>query len=67
VAVFVNEVYDPDDPWNEAYRDAGYEWCRSCKEWHRPPECSIDEQGRPLDPEGKPWIEIRNAVPTPSL
>lgn len=42
------QAYDPDtDEWAQTFRDCGYEWCRPCREWHRPPECWIDEQGRP--------------------
>lgn len=33
----------------------GYPWCRSCGDHHRPPECSVDEQGRALAPDGRPW------------
>jgi hypothetical protein len=43
--------------WDQTYLDAGYEWCRPCREWHRPPECPIDEQGRPLNWQGVPWDE----------
>lgn len=42
------EGYDPErDEWAQTYRDTGYEWCRPCKEWHRPPECWIDPNGQP--------------------
>jgi hypothetical protein len=42
-----------DDAWHRTYLELGYEWCRPCREYHRPPECAIDEQGLPeLD-----WIE----------
>lgn len=33
------------DPWEQAYRDLGYAWCRPCAEWHRPPECWITDRG----------------------
>lgn len=36
-----------DDYWHRAYLDAGYDWCRPCGEYHRPPECAIDERGVP--------------------
>jgi hypothetical protein len=50
------EGYDPDtDEWAQTYRDCGYDYCRPCREWHRPPECAIDEQGRALDWDGNPW------------
>jgi hypothetical protein len=40
--------YDPDDDeWAPALRAVGYEWCRPCQEWHRGPECWIDENGTP--------------------
>lgn len=35
-----------EEEWAGTYRDIGYDWCRPCGEWHRPPECPIDEQGR---------------------
>lgn len=44
-----------DDCW---YLAAGYPYCRSCEEHHRPPECPIDERGRSLDPDGKPWADL---------
>lgn len=25
--------------WAQTYREAGYDWCGTCAEWHRPPEC----------------------------
>ena len=31
--------------WDQTYIDAGYAWCRPHGEWHRPPECPIDESG----------------------
>jgi hypothetical protein len=34
--------------WDQTYRDLGYEWCRPCQEWHRPPECPINEAGEPV-------------------
>ena len=37
--------------------DCGYPWCRACGEHHRPPECAIDEQGRSLAYDGRPWEE----------
>ena len=36
---------DPPDEWDKVQMAAGYTWCRPCAEWHRPPECWIDEQG----------------------
>jgi hypothetical protein len=36
------------------YRDAGYDWCRPCGEWHRPPECPINERGEPAPTWGDP-------------
>ena len=44
--------------WDQTYRDAGYEWCRPCGEWHRPPECAIDELGRALHWTGVPWDQL---------
>lgn len=35
------------DPWDQACLDLGYAWCRPCQEWHRPPECWIDQDGTP--------------------
>ena len=46
---------DPDDPWTITHLAAGYVWCRPHEEWHRPPECAINEQGQAVDWEGKPW------------
>lgn len=41
------QQYDPDDDeWSGTFRALGYEWCRPCAEWHRPPECWIDSGGR---------------------
>jgi hypothetical protein len=37
--------------WSQSYRDLGYDWCRPCQEWHRPPECAIDQDGEPVDEE----------------
>lgn len=37
------------------YVSLGYPWCRPCGEHHRPPECDIDDQGRPLRSCGHPW------------
>jgi hypothetical protein len=34
----------PDDR-DQAYLDAGYIRCRAHGEWHRPPECAINEDG----------------------
>jgi hypothetical protein len=36
-----------DDEWADAFWDAGYDYCRAHKDWHRPPECEIDENGNP--------------------
>lgn len=46
---------DRDNGWAQTYRDCGYTYCRPCGEWHRPPECAIDEHGRALDWDGAPW------------
>lgn len=35
------------DDWDAVFRQVGYEYCRPCREWHRPPECAIDESGVP--------------------
>lgn len=35
------------DEWHQAYLDSGYDWCRPCREYHRPPECAIDQDGVP--------------------
>ncbi len=44
--------------WDQVHRDLGYEWCRPCAEWHRPPECAIDEDGVPeLDWENCSCVE----------
>ena len=51
----MSEDLRADDEWHQAHVDAGYDYCRSCKEYHRPPECAINEQGVPLDPWGEPW------------
>ena len=40
------------DSWDAAYITMGYVWCRPHEEWHRPPECAINEQGQPLMPCG---------------
>ncbi len=46
------DTRDHDDDWDQAHRDLGYTHCRPCREWHRPPECAIDENGTPdLDQE----------------
>lgn len=42
------DQYAPDE-WDQAHRDIGREWCRPCREWHRPPECTIDQDGSPTD------------------
>ena len=47
--------HDPPDEWDQTFLDCGYSWCRPCEEWHRPPECSVDEQGRALRWDGVPW------------
>ncbi len=26
--------------WDQTYLELGYAWCRPCRVWHRPPECS---------------------------
>lgn len=36
-----------DDEWHQVYVELGYTWCRPCGEYHRPPECAIDQQGVP--------------------
>ena len=53
-------VDDRENDWAQTYRDCGYEWCRPCAEWHRPPECAIDEQGRALDWDGIPWDDPKD-------
>lgn len=35
--------------WDETYRDGGYEYCRPCDDYHRPPECAITETGAPVE------------------
>lgn len=59
-----------EEEWAQTYRDCGYDWCRPCREWHRPPECWITpdgvpaydvmlgeccEAGRQAWPDGCPW------------
>jgi hypothetical protein len=51
-----------DDCW---YFDAGYPYCRSCREHHRPPECPVDEQGRSLNPSGEPWDDASSQKEQP--
>lgn len=36
------------DPWHQTHIEAGYILCRAHGEYHRPPECPIDEQGQPV-------------------
>lgn len=49
-------MYPPeDDEWYQAMVDVGYAWCRPCREYHRPPECCIDQDGNALDWESNPW------------
>lgn len=43
--------------------DTGYPWCRTCRENHRPPECAVDEKGRALDLDGRPW-DVTQRDPT---
>lgn len=50
--------HDPPDEWDQTFMDAGYSWCRPCGEWHRPPECAVDERGRALSSDGTPWEEM---------
>jgi hypothetical protein len=38
--------------WCQTYIDFGYIWCRPDEEWHRPPECPVNEAGEP-----DPWWE----------
>lgn len=38
---------EPCGGWCRAYTDSGRRWCRPCREWHRGPECVIDEEGEP--------------------
>lgn len=38
--------------------ELGYPWCRSCAEHHRAPECSINEKGQSLSPDGMPWADL---------
>jgi hypothetical protein len=42
--------------WANAYQDIGYEYCRTCTDWHRPPECPVDDSGKPLHP----WIRYED-------
>lgn len=54
----MTELRGEGSDWDQTYHDVGYEWCRPCREWHRPPECDIDEDGRSLDPSsGRSWDE----------
>jgi hypothetical protein len=48
------------DEWDQVLLDVGYINCRPCDEWHRPPECAIDDQGRALRWDGVPW-EVADA------
>lgn len=43
----------PDDEWHQTYLDAGYVWCPAHGEYHRPPDCPIDETGQP----NPPWAD----------
>lgn len=36
-----------DDEWDPVLISLGFVLCRPCNEWHRPPECWIDETGTP--------------------
>ena len=45
----------PADDWHQTYVELGYLYCRPCREYHRPPECAINEYGQALDPDGRPW------------
>lgn len=47
-----------DDNWDQAYLDAGYIWCRPCREWQRSPECAIDEAGYALAWCGCRWADL---------
>ena len=47
------------------YLAFSYPYCRSCGEHHRGQECPVDDQGRSLNPEGKPWT-IRPSLPSGS-
>jgi hypothetical protein len=46
------------DEWHQVYLDAGYLYCRPEGEYHRPPECPIDEQGRALAWCGCAWTDV---------
>jgi hypothetical protein len=41
-----------DEEWAQTYRDLGYAFCRPHQEWHRPPECAINQNGETV-----PWWE----------
>lgn len=45
------------DEWDQAYIDLGYVHCRPHGEWHRPPECAIDQEGHALMWCGCRWSE----------
>lgn len=34
-----------DDEGGQTMVDLGYTWCRPCREYHRPPECAILQDG----------------------
>jgi hypothetical protein len=53
---------DP-DRWAEAYWDTGYTYCPADKEWHRPPECAIDEAGQPSPPWKDACIDDSDGAP----
>lgn len=49
--------HDPPDEWDLTYWDCGYSWCRPCTEWHRLPECPVDEEGYALTWDGQRWAD----------
>lgn len=50
------------DEWDETLIEAGYIYCRPHEEWHRPPECAIDQQGEPLMWCGCRWVDVEADV-----
>ena len=42
------------DEWHQTYLDAGYDFCRPCRQYHRPPECPVDETGTPHPA----WLDV---------
>jgi hypothetical protein len=45
------------DEWDQLLIDSGYIYCRPHAEWHRPPECAIDQEGHALMSCGCRWSD----------